>query len=363
MNLKITILKTKNINPVFIQALSREMQNRSYTINDIKTVSVNSTDLLEQINRMAKERSILILVAGDRLEVPPEVHDFISNLPLRSFPAIPSILAQLSTHPASAFTQSYAGRIGQSLFLCVPQQLELITGLIGVIESGADLVQNKKKPLSKTVIGQSSIVSNAPKGKQSSRKEKNTNSPRVKVENSTPKTVPPTPTAAGWNAAMKTLKLSLDIESAPLPEELASIPAAFAVFEQAGVRKYAVDPYGNKFGVFGFPDLHSPSSKVLIVRPGAPYPEIIALHRSPFKTGMVPTQHSGYLVSNTDTVEEIAKGITKRKASGDRIIAIESNAVYIQRNLDVIRWDGRRERDMGTVRQAIASLILQWSQR
>ena len=55
--------------------------------------------------------------------------------------------------------------------------------------------------------------------------------------------------------------------------------------------------------------------------------------------------------------------LTGRTNKGDRIIAVESKSVIFQRNNDIVRWDGRRESDMGTIRQAIASLVLQWSQR
>ena len=115
--------------------------------------------------------------------------------------------------------------------------------------------------------------------------------------------------------------------------------------------------------VFGFPDLNKPTSKVIIIRPGSPYPELIALHRFPAKAGLIPVHHSGFLMSTTLDVEQACMSITGRTNKGDRIIAVEPRVVYIQRNNDIVRWDGRRESDMGTIRQAIASLVLQWSQR
>ena len=187
----------------------------------------------------------------------------------------------------------------------------------------------------------------------------------LEVQSSSPQSAKPhrsVTSKVGWQGALNHFQIELTPETAPLPVEFESIPAAQSVFEHAGARNIAVDRYGNQFGVFGFPDLNKPTSKVIIIRP--------VLHTQNSlrfidfqQSGPHPCSSQWILMSTTLDVEQACMSITGRTNKGDRIIAVEPRVVYIQRNNDIVRWDGRRESDMGTIRQAIASLVLQWSQR
>jgi hypothetical protein len=48
---------------------------------------------------------------------------------------------------------------------------------------------------------------------------------------------------------------------------------------------------------------------------------------------------------------------------GGTLFAVSGDAIWFERDGRVVRWDGTREREEGTPKQALASLVLEWSQR
>ena len=45
------------------------------------------------------------------------------------------------------------------------------------------------------------------------------------------------------------------------------------------------------------------------------------------------------------------------------LYGLDTDAVYTERGGRIYRWDGRKETDLGSVSQAMASLLLRWSGR
>ena len=94
----------------------------------------------------------------------------------------------------------------------------------------------------------------------------------------------------------------------------------------------------------------------------ADLPEVIALHRHPRKVGTASP--GGALQLQATSVDELSERLTGRPPpNGGELVAAEGDAVYLLRDRRVYRWDGRREQEQGTSGQALASLMLRWSQR
>ncbi|MEQ1508087.1 MAG: hypothetical protein ABMB14_38010, partial [Myxococcota bacterium] len=60
-----------------------------------------------------------------------------------------------------------------------------------------------------------------------------------------------------------------------------------------------------------------------------------------------------------------AERLTGRRPTGvvGPLVAVAGDVVWFERERKVIRWDGRRERDEGSIGQLLASLALDWSTR
>ena len=73
--------------------------------------------------------------------------------------------------------------------------------------------------------------------------------------------------------------------------------------------------------------------------------------------GLMPTRDSD--------VAEVAEAVTGR-APADKsgeLAAVDHDAVYIQRGNRIYRWDGKRERNEGTIKQMLATLLVLWHQQ
>lgn len=150
----------------------------------------------------------------------------------------------------------------------------------------------------------------------------------------------------------------------PIPEEIEKIAPVFEVLYRAGAIGTLVLGDGSRYSLFGWPDLLRTSSKVLAVRVTDQGIAALALHRWPKPTGTC-TDGTGPLPPRSADVEALAIERTGRPIPGEpgELFAIASDAVWILRGRRVSRWDGRRESDCGTPNQALASLVLEWSQR
>lgn len=169
--------------------------------------------------------------------------------------------------------------------------------------------------------------------------------------------------ATGWEAGLRAIHGEFNKGWPDLPEALDRMAAARSVLDSAGQRGVVVLEDGRRYGAFGFPDLQRVGAKVLVVRDGEPVPEIIALHRHPSQVGTCVSE-GGVLPSSDLEAGSVAEGLVGAPPpGGGDLFALEGDAVYLKRGGRVVRWDGRKEKEEGTVSQALASLMLGWTQR
>ena len=164
-----------------------------------------------------------------------------------------------------------------------------------------------------------------------------------------------------WEQALAAMDARLDRDLwYELPDTIEDIPAAREVLEAASQRAAAVLADGRKAGVFGFPDLLRPTSKVMMVIETRGVLEVLALHRHPSVVGLVGRGS----VVRTGSAEAEAEARTAHPTPyGGELFAVGEGVVYLERDGRVYEWDGRREHDMGSEAQATASLVLRWSER
>lgn len=187
----------------------------------------------------------------------------------------------------------------------------------------------------------------------------------VQEQPAAPSPEPEAPPANGWQAGLVALDGMLDTDAWPaLPEGLARLAPVRNVLESAGQIGRVTREDGTAWVACGFPDLRRPNSKVLLVREGDPQPEVIALHRHPRRVGAVVFGESPWLPAadlDPDPVAEARTG--KPLPEWGTLFAVEAARVYVIRDGRVRSWDGSKEKDEGTRSQALASLVLRWSQR
>ena len=179
-----------------------------------------------------------------------------------------------------------------------------------------------------------------------------------------PKVAEPAETPPGWRKGLETLGGVLRKGAwVELPEALERVAPVQNVLDSAGEQGEVRTPEGRVWAAYGFPDLERPASKVLLVRPGEPYAEIVALHRAPRLVGLV-AEGDGVLPSADLDPTALCVERTGRPAPNwGSLFAVEADAVYLLRDQKVWRWDGRKETELGRPTQALATLLLQWSQR
>jgi hypothetical protein len=150
-----------------------------------------------------------------------------------------------------------------------------------------------------------------------------------------------------------------------IPEEVEKIAPVVDVLHKAGERGTLKLPSGRSYALFGFPDLHHPSSKVLAIASGSPFAEILALHRHPVPTGTCIDEAFGQVARRAQPVAAVAEAVTGRppKDASGLLFAVQGGSVFIERAGRAIRYDGQRERDEGTLKQALAFLVLDWASR
>jgi molybdopterin adenylyltransferase len=171
--------------------------------------------------------------------------------------------------------------------------------------------------------------------------------------------------AGGWLRAVHDLRGAvLRDQREELPEAIGKLAPVVNVLEQAG-ESAVLELDGRRFSLWGLPDLRRPGSKVLAVAPGEPLAEVLALHRHPITTGTCVEGTGGRCPSRSAPLGEVAEAVTGRAPPGEPgpLFAVSGDAIWFERRGRVIRWDGAREREEGTPRQALASLVLEWSQR
>jgi len=171
---------------------------------------------------------------------------------------------------------------------------------------------------------------------------------------------------SGWVRAVHEIRGTVHYDKREeLPQPVETFAPLLDVLHQAGETAVLALPSGVRYSLWGYPDLRRPTSKVLALGWGKPLCELLALHRYPVQTGTCVEGAHGQLPLGGDPIGPVAEAVTGREPPepGGSLFAVESDAVYILRDGQVYRWDGRREQQHGNVKQALASLVLAWSQR
>jgi hypothetical protein len=149
-----------------------------------------------------------------------------------------------------------------------------------------------------------------------------------------------------------------------LPNNIDELAPVLQILHTAG--EQAVLKIGrNKMSLWGWPDLQRSTSKVIAVGWGLPFVEVVALHRHPTNTGLAIEEERALAGRRSADLDELTKSMTGRRnknAEGE-LFAVEKGRVWTQRDSLVYEWDGKKERNVGSIQQALASLLLSWSQR
>lgn len=166
----------------------------------------------------------------------------------------------------------------------------------------------------------------------------------------------------GWRAALVEweAKLLFD-ERVAIPDSLNGLAGVVNVLNDAGEQGVLVVGE-DRYAIYGYPDLRRPASRVLLIGPGEPFGEVIALHRWPKRVGIC--RKGGGRLPSRGHLSITAEQITGRDYPGEgRLLATENDAVYVVQDERVVRWDGSRATPEGTVGGAVSSLMLRWSQK
>lgn len=166
----------------------------------------------------------------------------------------------------------------------------------------------------------------------------------------------------GWQKALADLGATLERGArATLPEPLTRLASVMDVLSSAG-EEGAVTVGEERYAAFGFPDLRRVTSKVLLIGPGAPWGEVIALHRWPQRVGV--SRDGGGQLPATGRLSRTSQERTGQEYPDEgRLLAAESDVVWVRDGDRVVRWDGRHARVEGGPGAVLGSLLLRWSQR
>lgn len=187
--------------------------------------------------------------------------------------------------------------------------------------------------------------------------------PRLQTQQSGAGTAPEAGDPGGrWRAAVAAHAGRVETgPPPPLPDAVARLAPVSSVLDTAGERATLVLEDGRRLGLYGWPDLKRPTSKVIAIGDGGPLAEVVALHRHPTMCG---TTVFGGLLPDPLGAADVAASVTGRAPKGDDpLFAVSGDAVWLRRGERAVRWDGRAERDDGTCKQVLASLLMDWHQR
>lgn len=152
-----------------------------------------------------------------------------------------------------------------------------------------------------------------------------------------------------------------------IPEALTQIAGAMDVLRSAGEHAAVRFGDGGTGVIFAFPSLGRREPKLIVVRGGLPFPEVIAVHRGLRGTGICRGgQARSILPSADDRLAKVTKERTGTAYEGPgRLFAVEGKEVvhFVTPDGNVSTWDGRTVTPVGSVARAVTSLLTDWSQR
>ena len=185
----------------------------------------------------------------------------------------------------------------------------------------------------------------------------------IEVENITSET-PSKPESSSWEDIITSLHGSIDQETwADITPELKKPAPVRNILEQAGTRKHVRFDNGTTYTLYGYPNLTQANAKIILIGTQNGHIEIIPLHRAPQKIGVVSPFGCGWL-PKADIITLAQERTGRNPPKTDvTLFALDSRALYYESAGSVYYWDGKKEQNFGSPNQALASLLLQWSQR
>jgi hypothetical protein len=170
----------------------------------------------------------------------------------------------------------------------------------------------------------------------------------------------------GWKRAVHDLGGRILTRSREdLPMNIQNLAPVVNVLETSGEQAVLKLGTGARFSLWGWPDLQRPDSKVIAVGWGEPLAEILALHRFPRRHGTVIEERRALVMDQQADVAKVAREVTGRAPPNTDgvLFAVDTDEVWILRGSRVIRWDGSKERDDGSPKQVLSTLVLRWSNK
>lgn len=169
-------------------------------------------------------------------------------------------------------------------------------------------------------------------------------------------TTKPLNTNATWEEKIQHWNLQVCDEAFSIPPEL-SHGSIQHVLQSAPVHKTVQDTFGRTMGLFGFPDLLRPTSRVLLVTMDG---GCVALHRRGNNAVLSPIVED-LLFPTTGSFPAWVKAVLKDHTP----LALEATKAYGQLQGESISCSQQRpqHKEEGKVFSTIASLLLHWSSR
>ncbi|NCG19642.1 MAG: hypothetical protein GWP91_11600 [Rhodobacterales bacterium] len=165
-----------------------------------------------------------------------------------------------------------------------------------------------------------------------------------------------------WRKAIASLGAQVELRTPPtLPDAIVRLAPVASLIASAGERGTLVLPGGRQMGLYGWPDLRRPGSKVLAIGEGGVLCEVLALHRHPARVGLcVP----GGVLPDPNDVQLTSEAVTGRvpDAAGE-LFAITSDAIWLRQGELAVRWDGNKLHEDGSCKQVLSTLMLEWHAR
>ena len=330
--------------------LRKDFPSQGYIIRDLRIVDTEQMVTQLENRLLLKGISVIILVTGPSIHCPTASKVATHTKVNTRYHGVEALLRQND----SPFLQSFAGTSSETYIFVIPGLRRVMERLMTILEELHNPGNTKRPPPKPSIVNdfedeQETVVESV-SVRQKYDAQTNINNPTV---------------GSGWQKGLQALgaKISNDVWT-KIPESLKNIPLTKNIIERAGQQRTAILPSGKNCLLIGFPDLLRPSSKVLLIGEGEPHAEVIALHRYPKKVGLLSSSGCGWLPSVDSNTDRFCIEATKEASpNGGQPFAINGNVVYLERKNTIYSWDGKQEAAIGTTKQAISSLMLDWSQK
>ncbi len=325
------------------------------------------------------DQGALLVIGGDAFAPPLPWREWVRELP-RHRPGLGEAVRRTLAdqgHPGAALVAVEGGIEGGCIVLVAPDDAAVRDTALGVLSELSGASRLSVPALDNTpvvTVSPSEVVFEEDSDAPGTIGDPELAPPRVAQVATT---VPPPASARlpapdaqpGWSRALEGLGWRLDRDRwGQLPEELSRLAPVRQVLASAGERRLVLSDDGIARVACGFPDLRRADAKVLVVSietdlDGNDAVGVLALHRSPSPTGTCSPAGTWTPASDLLPGPVCVNHTGRAPAIGGELFAVDGRTVYLKRGRAVVAWDGRNEQPMGTTSQALASLVLRWSQR